>query len=259
MSARRRRGRRRDPIASRDAINRILGSVREGLSADDNFSQSDLIKALRAGSHRERAGWEVARRGRKPTFSNDTLRRVWNALEAALRQERASGVSGRTFVENYLRLLDSPADVVEALESGKINLFEALQLARIRPETAETTAREAAQLRAKILQTHLVEHASARQLSERIDTMLGRTAVAPQVRRREPEEDDEPIDEGIDQYISDPSALFADQLRQVAAALSELDPDAIPEDEITAILDLLDKLYLHAIKAGKAKHKDTKS
>jgi hypothetical protein len=59
------------------------------------------------------------------------------------------------------------------------------------------------------------------------------------------------IDDEVDAYTADPGALFADQLRQVALALSQIDPDSMTETETGAILDLLDQLYLKATRAAR--------
>lgn len=250
MTARHRRERRRDPLASREAVRRVIGRVRTALPPGVEMRDSDLVRAIRAASHCERTGWTAPGRGRKPAFPRPLLRAIWSALDVALRRERASGVSGRTFAENYLRLLACPPDVLAPLERGQINLFEALQLSRIRPPAPPVSEREAGDLRARVLSAHLAERASARQLAERVDALLGRERTPPVPPPRERAEPD-PGDPTVDEFLADPGALFADQLRQVAAALSQVDPAVLSEAEVDELLDLLDQLYLRTLKASR--------
>jgi hypothetical protein len=48
-----------------------------------------------------------------------------------LERETSSHLSLSSFIDHYLRLLDFPPDVLDALSSDDINLFEASQLARL--------------------------------------------------------------------------------------------------------------------------------
>jgi hypothetical protein len=141
------------------------------------------------------------------------------------------------------------------LADARINLFEALQLTRIKGSTTGMTPAGAARLRARVLASHLASQASARQLYERVNALLEAdahgSAPAPKPGAPAPEYEGVDIDDEVDAYTADPGALFADQLRQVALALSQIDPDAVTESETSAILDLLDQLYLKATKASR--------
>jgi hypothetical protein len=254
MSARRRRSRRADPLASVAVIRRVLDRVSGRLPGHVSWSHRDLVRALRAASHCERSGWVSSHRGRKPNFDRDTLRAAWNALSDVLAREMDSAVSPRTFTEHYIRLLSCPHDVLEPLADARINLFEALQLARIHAKATGMTPAGATRLRGRILSSHITSQASARQLYERVNALLdpdaGSSAKAHTSRPGDFDEGSE-IDDEVEAYTADPGALFADQLRQIALALSQIDADAITEAETGAILDLLDQLYLKATKAAK--------
>src|SRR2546421_228204 len=74
-------------------------------------------------------------------------------VAATLREILARGTYGakdvRSFVDHYLRILTLPVDVLEPLERGEMNLFEAEQLARVTsrslrlpPSTAHTRRRQ---------------------------------------------------------------------------------------------------------------------
>jgi hypothetical protein len=254
MSARRRRSRRPDPLASVAVIRRILDRVSARLPGHVSWSHKDLVRALRAASHCERSGWISSHRGRKPNFDRDTLRSAWNTLSDVLAHEMNSSVSPRTFTEHYIRLLSCPQDVLAPLADARINLFEALQLARVHAKATGMTPAGATRLRGRILSSHLTSQASARQLYERVNALLDpdgrstarRTAAGPVAFDEGAELDDE-----IEAYTADPGALFADQLRQIALALAQIDSEAISEAETEAILDLLDQLYLKATKAAR--------
>jgi len=255
MSARRRRARRADPLASVAVVRRILDRVRARLDGRTEWSQKDLIRVLRAASHCERGGWTSSTRGRRPTFDRDTLRSAWNGLIEVLAQEVGGSVSPRTFTEHYVRLLSCPPDVLAPLADTRINLFEALQLARISAKATDMTPAGASRLRSRVLASHLASHASARQLYERVNALLSpadtrRTEPTPHAVDSDEYEGAE-IDDEVDAYAADPGALFADQLRQVALALSQIDADEITESETDAILDLLDQIYLRATKVAK--------
>jgi hypothetical protein len=164
-------------------------------------------------------------------------------------------VSPRTFTEHYIRLLSCPQDVLGPLGDGRINLFEALQLARIKASTTSMTPAGASRLRGRIMASHLASQASARQLYERVNALLNtetRTVHPARTASKPDALDDEiEIDDEVEAYTADPGALFADQVRQVTLALAQIDPDSITENETNTILDLLDQLYLKATRAAR--------
>ena len=264
MGLRRRRARRRDPLGSAAAVRGVLERVAFELSPGILLSERDLVRAMRAASHAERSGWPQSRRGRRPRFDRPTLEAVWRALACELARETGSAVSPRTFTEHYLRLLACPRDVLAALSDGRINLFEALQLARITPAATGLSDTAAAGLRGRILAAHLSGKGSARQLYERVSALLGRESegaasaqrAAPAAAGHTSGLPDEaewagPADGLPEAYPLEPGALFTDQLRQVSAALAALDPEAVSEADSAAILDLLDQLYLQVTRAAR--------
>jgi len=101
---------------------------------------------------------------------------------------------------------------------------------------------------------------SAKQLYERVNDLLGKPRT-PTPSARDASvyggmsvasgDADEELDAETDAYLSDPGALFADQLRQVAIEMARIDPEAITEAESTALFDLLDQLYLRATKVAR--------
>jgi hypothetical protein len=69
------------------------------------------------------------KRGRPARYTHEELLRVDSSLRDLLSRE--TRISVRSFVGQYLPILDFPRDVREALERGDLNLFEAHQLARL--------------------------------------------------------------------------------------------------------------------------------
>lgn len=251
MTRRRRRERQPDPLATPQAVRSVLNSLILKLPADLPSSERELVRMLRAASHCERKAWSQSLRGRPSRFDRARLQRLWNVLTEELARIDRASVSPRTFTEHYLRLLTCPADVASALVDGRINLFEALQLARLTPKAAALTPSGAAKLRSRILAAHVASHASARQLYERINDLLERPRSSEREEVHEakaPQADAgfEEIDAETEAYLADPGALFADQLRQISIELARIDSDAITDAESSALFDLLDQLYLRS-------------
>ena len=66
------------------------------------------------------------RRGRPPRYSREQLLRVDSSLRDLLARE--TRISVRSFVGQYLLILDFPKDIRDALERGEVNLFEELRM-----------------------------------------------------------------------------------------------------------------------------------
>ena len=258
MSRRRRRQRTTDPLAAPTAVREVLAHLVEQLPEDLPDNEREIVRMLRAASHCERRGWARSLRGRPSRFDRNRLLRLWTALGDELARGTRSSVSPRTFTEHYLRLLTCPKDALDAIADGRINLFEALQLARITPKTTEMSPSGATKLRQRVLAAHVASQGSAKQLYERVNELLGKprtpqatpSGSAAYTRGLEGGGEDE-IDAEIDAYLSDPGALFADQLRQVAIEMARIDPEQLSEAETSSLFDLLDQLYLRASKLAR--------
>jgi hypothetical protein len=131
LRATRRRQRKSDPLASLEAVRSITEKLR--LSLPDLIPQKDkeLVRLLRAARHAQRYPATDTKRGRPSKWSREDLLKVASQLGDILDCETSSHISFASFVDHYLRLPDFPTDVIEVLESGDINLFEAEQLARV--------------------------------------------------------------------------------------------------------------------------------
>jgi hypothetical protein len=98
-------------------------------------------------------------RGRPARFAREDLLQVDSTLRMQLGRETSIGV--RSFVGQYLPILDFPRDVREPLERGDLNLFEAHQLARLTAKRLNCSEREARTHRRKLLEAHLLRRSPA--------------------------------------------------------------------------------------------------
>lgn len=80
---------------------------------------------LRAARHAQRYPATDTKRGRPGKWKREELLRVAARLGDILDRETSAQISFASFVDHYMRLLNFPADPVEALERGDIKLFEA--------------------------------------------------------------------------------------------------------------------------------------
>lgn len=90
-----------------------------------------MVRLLRAARHAQRYPATDTKRGRPSKWKREALLRAETLLGNIPDRETSSQVSFASVVDHYLRLPDFPADVIELLESGGTNLFEAEQLARV--------------------------------------------------------------------------------------------------------------------------------
>ena len=151
MRATRRRQRRADPLASPDSVQSILGQLRAALPDIIPRRDRDLVSMLRAARHIQRYSATDTKRGRPSRWKREDLLKVASWLSDILARETSSHLSLASFVDHYLRLLEFPSDVTEALETGEINLTEAAQLTRITPERINASPGQAKRTRAKLL------------------------------------------------------------------------------------------------------------
>lgn len=232
MRATRRRQRRPDPLASPDAVRAVINQLRDGLP--DIISQKDkeLVRMLRAARHVQRYPATDTMRGRPGRWKREELLRVGTWLSDILDRETSSHISVASFVDHYLRLLEFPADVTEALALREINLFEAEQLARITSERLKATPGQARRTRADLLAIHLQTKASGTQLRQRVNELLNQPEASTQA-------DESPVEgiedlEDFDPY--DPTHLFWEQLKQLGFAFREIRREDVLDEEIEELL-----------------------
>src|ERR671926_1853078 len=160
MRANRRRQRNLDPLAHPEAIRSVFESLRGMLPDVIPQSEKHLVKMLNAVRNVERHPASDTNRGRPSCWKRGDLIRVANHLRFILDRETQGRISINSFISLYVRILDFPPDIVEALATGNINLFEATQLSRLTAERLNMTPDKARELRGEIIRAHTMAQGS---------------------------------------------------------------------------------------------------
>jgi hypothetical protein len=216
-------------VAVRSFIEKLLLALPDLIPS----TEKELLRLLRAARHAQRYPATETRRGRPGRWQREELLRVVAQLGEILDRETSSHLSFASFVDHYLRLPDFPPDVIEALENGKINLFEAEQLARVTAERLGITTVQAKRTRAELLSAHLQTKASGERLRQRVNELL--RATTAQLRETGSDLAAEPEDlEDFDPY--DSTHLFWEQLKQLGFAFREIRREDVTDEEIEELL-----------------------
>ena len=256
MRATRRRTRRLDPLASTIAIRRVLEELRTSLPGLIPRQDEQLIKLLVAVRNLYVRPSTDTRRGRPGRFTREDLLQVDTHLRSIL--DRETCISVRSFVGQYLPVLDFPRDVVDSLEGRQINLFEAYQLARLTARRLTCTEREARAARCRMLDVHLLSGGSGASLRLRVKELLGElvepSATATEIGAVEKADDLLELDP------LDSTHLFFEELRRIGRALRDVRPEDLSDEVLGRLLPLLDELgaVLHNIEQKRQKQQTTR-
>lgn len=178
MKTARRRQRTFDHFATPAGVRTLLRKLREAAPDLIPATEKQAISLLNATRHAERSpSAGLTSRGRPRLWQTDHLSQVAVHLRQLLDRETQGRVSPQTFIGQHLRLLNYPAEVAAALQSGEINKQEALALSRLTAEKLQTTEAEAERMRLELLRAHLDARGSQNQLRERVKALLGENAV----------------------------------------------------------------------------------
>lgn len=192
------------------------------------------------------------RRGRPARYSREQLLCVDSRLRDLLSRE--TGISVRSFVGQYLPILDFPHDIREALECGEINLFEAHQLARLNSRKLGGTDAEARSLRKQLLKAHLLTQGSGTLLRQRVKEALG------EMREPDPTETEvvavSKADELLEADPLDASHLFFEELRMISRALREIGPAEVTDEDLAEIMPAVDQITLTLQKVARRKERE---
>jgi hypothetical protein len=253
MRSTRRRSRRHDPLASASAVQGMLDQLTASLPDIIPRSQKNLIGMLQSVRNLSARPATDTKRGRPSKFPREDLLKV----EAHLRMflERETSISVRSFIGQYLPILDLPRDVRKPLERGEVNLFEAHQLARITAKRLQVTEAEARSHRRKLLEAHLRMQGSGAGLRERVREALGELSE-PSVFETEIKAV-EKADELLEADPLDSSHLFFEELRRIGRALREIEPEDLTEEDVDSVMPALDQLsaVLYQIEKRKERRK----
>ena len=186
---------------------------------------------LHAARHVRRYPASDTKRGRPSRWPRETLIKIGARLDDILDRETSSRISVASFVDHYLRLLDFPADVLQALAASDVNLFEAAQLARLTHELLSVSPAQAKRVRSALLSTHLQAKLSGSRLRQRVMEML-RTSSSDQVVEGDFKQE---VDlEDFDPY--DPTHLFWDQIKLLGFGFRDTRREDVTDEEIEELL-----------------------
>jgi hypothetical protein len=180
------------------------------------------------------------RRGRPGRFPRQSLLKVDSTLRSLLARETSIGV--RSFVGQYLPILDLPRDIREPLERSEINLFEAHQLARLTPGRLGCTEVEARSHRRKLLDAHLLKQEPSSRLRQRVKEALGEL--------REPDlAETEALavvksDELLEADPLDSTHLFFEELRRIGRALREIGAEELTDEDVGELMPAVDQVSI---------------
>jgi hypothetical protein len=252
LKATRRRTRRTDPLASAEAVEAVLDSLRSSLPDLIPCSRKNLSSLLNSVRGLYMRQPTETKRGRPARYTREQLLRVDSVLRDLLARE--TRISVRSFVGQYLPILDFPKDVREALERGEVNLFEAHQLARLSTKKLGGTEGEARSGRKKMLEAHLLAQGSGTQLRQRIKEALG------ELREPDPTETEvvavSKADELLEADPLDASHLFFEELRMISRALREIGPEEVTDEDLSEIMPAVDQIALTLQKIARRKERE---
>jgi hypothetical protein len=248
----RRRQRRSNALASPVAVRAILDQLHQILSPSVPLPEKKLASLMRAARHIERYPASDTRRGRPSRFDRALLIQVASHLRLLLERETQGRISLSSFVDHYLRILDFPADLVEALERDDINLFEAEQLARLTPARLGISEARARRTRMDMIETHLQARLSGARLNRRIQQMLSPAQIASTSMRKQETTSTEWAElEDLDPH--DPTHLFYDEIKRLGFALREIRPQDLTDDLLEEYLKASEHLWNVLVKIEKRK------
>lgn len=240
MPMTKRRARRADPLASAPAVERVLDSLRSSLPNLIPRSPKNLVALLNSVRGMYARPATDTKRGRPGRFAHEDLLRVDSQLRALLARE--TSISVRSFVGQYLPILDFPRDVREAMERGDVNLFEAHQLARLTSRRLNSTEAEAHAHRRGLLESHLTKQEPGSRLRLRVMEALG------ELREPDPVQTEMAgvvkADELLEADPLDSSHLFFEELRMIGRALREVEPSEVTDEDLAEIMPAVDQITL---------------
>lgn len=238
MSLTRRRTRRTDTLASAIAVEAVLNSLRSSLPDIIPQSRKNLLRMLQAVRGLYMRHPTDTKRGRPARFQREHLLKVNSSLRSLLARETSIGV--RSFVGQYLPILDFPRDVREPLERSEINLFEAHQLARLTSKRLACADGEARARRRKLLDAHLLKQEPSMRLRERVKELLGEliepNPVATEILAVEK------ADELLEADPMDSTHLFFEELRRIGRALREIRPEELTGEDVDELMPAVDQV-----------------
>jgi hypothetical protein len=254
LKATRRRTRRPDPLASAAAVESVLEHLRASLPDLIPRPRKGLVSLLNSVRGLYMRQPTETKRGRPARYTREQLLRVDSTLRELLARE--TSISVRSFIGQYLPILNLPKDVREALERGDVNLFEAHQLARLTAKRLGGSEGAARSLRRRLLEAHLLAQGSGTLLRQRVKEALG------ELREPDPTETEVmavgKADELLEADPLDASHLFFEELRMISRALREIEPVEVTDEDLAEIMPAVDQITLTLQKIARRKERAKK-
>lgn len=200
--------------------------------------EKELIRFLNAVRHVERRPATDTRRGRPSRWPREKLVEAAGHLRGIVGRETLGRVSVTSFIGQYLPLLQFPSDVTDALASGRINLQEAAQLARLTARRLGCSPHAALERRAELLRSHLAVLGSQTRLRARVGEMLGESA-GPDIPRGL-ESVVSMVDELLDVDPSDSRHMFWEEMKRLFFAMREIGPEDLDDETLEDFLKAMD-------------------
>ena len=241
MRNQKRRPRKTDLLANPASVRKVCAALRDRCPAFIPKTNKELISLLNAVRHAESHASTASKRGRPSLWLRADLLTIASELKAILARETQRRISLSSFVGVYLRILQFPADVITALESGQLNLQEATLLARLTAERLATMPRQAKALRQEVIAAHLQAHGSQNSLRARVQSLLGETAAI--VSSETMTEAVQKVDKLLEIDPKDVHHLFFEEIRNLFYALKEIEPEEVMEDDIARFSQATDQIF----------------
>lgn len=251
----RRRRRMADELSSVSAVRSILERLRSALPSIIPSKESDLIKMLQAVKHISRYSASDTKRGRPSPWKRENLIQVQIRLSDILNHVSQNRIGVSTFIDHYLRILNFPADILEALERDEINLFEAAHLSRIQSGRNDLTEDEAAEKRKALLVVHLKAKLSGTRLRQRVNEILGihQDNQGEKNQRQTLAIEEAELLEDFNPY--DPAHLFWEEIKQLGFAFREIKREDLDDSLLEEFLKASEPIWgvIEKIKKQKAR------
>jgi len=244
---------RGDALASVASVSAILKRMIETLPELNINGEKEMISLLRAIRYAERKGDTDQSKGRKGRFSPQDISLASRKLGPLL--ERGTFIRETVtlpiFTDHYLRILSFPKDLQEGVESGKINLYEAVQLARLNAEKLGISESEARRKREEVLRAYLLSREGVTRLKTQIDEIFSPPSSVARDLPDELVQTREELQSEWDLAEVDMAHIFYDQMTQVCVALREAPVHRFPPEAVEEILEKCDEVLLAISKATK--------
>jgi hypothetical protein len=247
MRISRRRTRRKDSLASPEAVRRILDQLRGQCLKVLPKAETQVVKMLESVRHYEKRPIVDESRGRPRRWQRAEVAKVAEKLTDILDRKTDGRISASSFVSLYLPILRYPADITNSLRNGEINIRESAYLARLTSDSLKCSPREARQMRAEIFKAHLFTKGSQESLRHRVKIALG---VPSEEEPLQMKSGRQVADELIKENPYDARHLFYEEIQQLIEAMRQTELEDLKGKNLVEFLRQIDRL-LGMLRRGK--------